>query len=90
MRVTVHYMAQIKQAAGCGSETVETPPKITLRDLVRFLADCHGEAFGRLVMDEAEEPRRSLLFFVDDEHADLMRRLKDGDAVTILAPMAGG
>ena len=43
-----------------------------------------------LLLDETHEPRRSLLFFVAEEHAELSRALRDGDTITILAPMAGG
>jgi molybdopterin converting factor small subunit len=90
MRVTVHYMTQIKRAAGCSSEPVDAPDAITLRDLLRHLADGRGSVFRSMLLDEKDEPRRSLLFFVGEEHADLSRRLCDADAVTILAPMSGG
>ena len=90
MQITVHYLAQIKRAAGCSVETVPASDAATLRDLLRALADRHDQAFRALLVDEAEEPRRSLLFFVGEEHAELSRQLNDGDAITILAPMAGG
>jgi sulfur-carrier protein len=90
MRVTVHYLAQIKRAAGCGSETIDLAVAGTLRDSLRMLAEHHGPDFRALLVDEAGAPRKSLLFFVGDEHADLARPLRDGDAVTILAPMSGG
>ncbi len=90
MRVTVHYLAQIKRAAGCGSESVDAALSVSLRDFLRALADRHDAAFRALLVDDAGEPRNSLLFFIGDEHAGLARPLADGDAVTILAPMAGG
>jgi molybdopterin converting factor small subunit len=90
MRVTVHYMTQIKRSAGCSWEEVEAPEAISLRDLVRLLADRHGSAFRTVLLDDAGEPRRSLLFFAGEEHAELSRPLSEGDAVTILAPMSGG
>ncbi|MBI2804048.1 MAG: MoaD/ThiS family protein [Planctomycetes bacterium] len=90
MRVTVHYLAQIKRAAGCGSETVETNVGCSLRGFLKLLADQHDPTFRTMLLDDAEEPRRSLLFFVGEELADLSRQLTDGDEVTILAPMAGG
>ena len=90
MRLTVHYMTQIKRAAGCSVEAVETTEAGTLRDFLRTLADRHDSAFRTLLLDEQSEPRRSLLFFVGEEHADLARPLRDGDAITILAPMSGG
>ena len=90
MRVTVHYLAQIKRAAGCGSESVDAAAPVSLRDFLRTLADRHNAAFRALLLDDASEPRKSLLFFVADEHADLARPLTDGDTITILAPMSGG
>jgi molybdopterin converting factor small subunit len=90
MRVTVHYMTQIKRAAGCSSEPVDAPDAITLRDLLRHLADGRGPEFRALLLDETDEPRRSLLFFVGEEHAEVSRPLRDAESVTILAPMSGG
>ena len=90
MHVTVHYLAQIKRAAECGSECVEGPDAMPLRDFLRVLAARHNVNFRALLLDDNGEPHRSLLFFVGDEHAELSRPLSDGDAVTILAPMAGG
>jgi molybdopterin converting factor small subunit len=89
MRITVHYMAQIKRAAGCGSETVEIAAD-TLRDFLRALGQHHDATFRALLLDDAGEPRKSLLFFVGEDHADLSHALTDGDSITILAPMAGG
>ena len=90
MRVTVHYLAQIKRSAGCPTEIVEAPDGVTLRDLVRNLADRDGAALHALLLDETEEPHKSLLFFVGEEHAEVSRPLRDGDSVTILTPMSGG
>ena len=90
MRVTVQYMTQLKRAAGCAVEEVLAPAPARLRDLLRLLADRHDAAFRALLLDDAGEPRKSHLFFVGDEHAELSRPLSDGDAIMILAPMAGG
>jgi len=90
MRVTVHYMAQIKRTAGCATEQIDARDPSSLRDFLRILGERHGPAFRELLLDEKNEPRKSLLFFVGDDHADLARPLHDGDALTILAPMSGG
>jgi molybdopterin converting factor small subunit len=89
MRITVYYMAQIKRAAGCGSETIEITAG-TLREFLRALGEKHDATFRGLLLDDAGDPRKSLLFFVGEDHADLSHLLKDGDTVTVLAPMAGG
>jgi molybdopterin converting factor small subunit len=90
MRVTVHYLAQLKRAAGCGSEQIDSPDGASLREFLRTLPDQHDSSFRTLLLDDAGEPRRSLLFFVGDQHAELSRPLTDGDSLTILAPMSGG
>lgn len=90
MRVTVHYMAQIKRVAGCASESVEVPDQASLATLLHLLAHRRGATFQHLLLEESGEPRRSLVYIVGDEHADVRRSLHEGDNVTILTPMAGG
>jgi len=90
MQITVQYMAQIKRAAGCSTESMSVPVGITLRAALRTLSHLHDDRFRTMLLDDADEPRKSLLFFVGDEHAEPERLLRDGDEVTILAPMAGG
>jgi molybdopterin converting factor small subunit len=90
MRVTVHYMAQLKRTAGCSCEQIEVRGPILLGKFLRVLGEQHGPAFRTQLLDDQDEPRKSLLYFVGDDHADFTRPLQDGDAVTILAPMAGG
>lgn len=90
MQVTVHYFAQLKRAAGVGSETVSLPSEVTLAQLVMQVAGNHDEAFRALVLDDSGQPQRALLYAVGDDQADLGRQLRNGDVVTILAPMAGG
>jgi molybdopterin converting factor small subunit len=88
--VTVLYLAQIKRAAGCGAETIELSGPVALGDFLLTLGDRHDASFRTLLLDDAGAPRKSLLFFVGDEHAELSRMLTEDDTVTILAPMAGG
>ena len=90
MRVAVHYLTQLKRALGKSAEEIDAPSGASLTDLLRLLADRHDAAFRAMVVDDAGQPRKSLLFFIGDEHADLARPLADGDIVTILAPMSGG
>lgn len=90
MQVTVHYFAQLKRAAGVGSETLALPPGCTLSQLVAQLAAIHNGAFRDMMLDAHSQPQRALLYAVGDVQADLSHALGDGDVVTILAPMAGG
>jgi molybdopterin converting factor small subunit len=89
MRVTVEYLAQLKRAAGCAAEQVDFGGG-TLAELLRQVGDRHDDAFRSLLLTAELQPQKSLLFFVGEEPAALDRPLRDGERVTILAPMAGG
>ena len=91
MRVAVKYLAQVRHAAGCASEAVELEGG-SLRDLVLRLAERHGEPLRLLLLGSAGAPHDSLLLFVGEEQVrwEAARALRDGDVVTVLAPMAGG
>jgi molybdopterin converting factor small subunit len=92
MRVAVKYLAQVKQAAGCTSEAVEVDAGCSLRGLVRRLAERHGEPLCGLLLGPTGTPHDSLLVFLGDEQVrwEAARDLRDGDVITVLAPMAGG
>lgn len=92
MRVRVNYLAQVKRAAGVAEEAADLAPEGSLRDLLAVLADRHGADFRRLVLDPQGRVQPTLLFFVGDEQLrpECDRPLRDGEVVTILAPMAGG
>ncbi len=90
MKVTVRYQTQIKRALGLAAETVEVGEACALADLARHLGARHGEPFRRLVLTEAGEPLESVLVFIGDRQVSGAVALRDGDVVTLLAPMAGG
>jgi molybdopterin converting factor small subunit len=90
MRVTVHYMAQLKRAAGAASEIVEMQDGGTVAELLARLTQGRDGGFRNLVVDGGDAPHPSLLVFVNDEQARGDRLLRDGDQVTLLTPMSGG
>lgn len=90
MQVTVHYLAQLRRAAGCASERLDVELGMTVCDLFRRLAEIHGGAFRTLLLGENCRPHPSLLIFVGEQPADLAGVLREGDEITILTPMAGG
>jgi molybdopterin converting factor small subunit len=92
MRVTVHYLAQLRRATKLAVESVELGAPATLGELLVLLVQTHGDQLRKLLLDEAGGPRSSLLVFINDEQTDHPRNcfLKDGDSVTFLSPIAGG
>ena len=91
MKVAVHYQAQLRTAAGRASTSVELPAGATLTDLIGKLVQEHDDGFRRILLDDAGRLRSSILLFVGDEQCrGQARPLRDGDVVTLLAPMAGG
>jgi molybdopterin converting factor small subunit len=92
MKVAVNYLAQVKQAVGCGAESVELAGGCSLQEFVGRLASRHGEPLRRLLLNAAGGLRDGILLFVGDEQVrwEVAVELKDGDVVTVLAPMAGG
>ncbi|MFN4257752.1 MAG: MoaD/ThiS family protein [Gemmataceae bacterium] len=92
MTITVHYMAQIREAAGVASETVQVSAPCTLERLLRHLAERHGPPFRQLVTGGESHPRPTLLFFLGDDQirADTLAELPDNAVITIMSPIAGG
>jgi molybdopterin converting factor small subunit len=92
MKVTVKYMAQLKQAAGVSDEVVDLEQACTVPQLIQHLVARHAEPFRRILLDSDGGVHHSILLFIGDEQVrgDSPRLLQDGDLVTFLAPMAGG
>lgn len=92
MHVVIHYLAQVKQAAGVASESVELDLGATVQQLVRRVVERHGASFQRLLLDGAGELHSSILLFVGQTQVswEPPQQLKDNDELTLLAPMAGG
>jgi molybdopterin converting factor small subunit len=92
MKVSVRYLAQLKQAAGVGAETVEVGSPCTPRECVGRLAEQHGGELRRLLLGGDGRLNPTVLVFVGDEQVmpDERVLLNDGDVVTVLLPVAGG
>ena len=90
--LTIEYTAQLRRAAGVARETLEAHGDCALEELVRQLADRHGEELRRVLLDAEGRLQRSVLVFVNDqqvaEGSDM--KLRDGQTVTFVAPISGG
>jgi molybdopterin converting factor small subunit len=90
MEVTVHYLAQLRRAAGCASERLDVEPGLTVASLFHRLANAHGDSFRTLLFGSHDRPHAALLVFLGDQPAEPSSALYDSAEVTILTPMAGG
>ncbi|MCX7804577.1 MAG: MoaD/ThiS family protein [Planctomycetota bacterium] len=92
MKVSLIYFAQLRDAAGTGSETVELPCGADLAAAISDAARRHGEAFRKIALDESGNIRPSLLVTVNGKFAarGAVVALNDGDEISLLSPIAGG
>ncbi len=89
MKVVVRMQAQVRQAAGTPSVTIEVPSGSTVEAVVRTLAAKQGEGLRRLLLT-ATGVQPTLLLFRGDQQVGPDETLDEGDELTLLAPMAGG
>jgi molybdopterin converting factor small subunit len=91
MTVQVRYVAQVRHAAGVGSEDVEVDGPCSVQELVARRAR-EREALGKVLLGPDGGLQPTILLFLGEEQVGRGedRPLRDGDVVTVLAPMAGG
>lgn len=92
MKVTVNYLAQLKQAAGISSESVELNAPCSVQELVTRLTEKHGEPLRSFLLDPTGSLRTSILLIIGETqvHWETPVQIKEGDVVTFLSPLAGG
>ena len=94
MRVTLRYTGQLAGAAGVAEEVVECAEGAPLVDAVRELAaDGRDGLFAKLVLTGAGGFQPTVLVVVDGEQVGGDKDgfcPKDGAAVTLMTPIAGG
>lgn len=92
MKVTVNYLAQLKQAAGVSSESIDLESPCSVQDLVVQLASDRGEPLRSFLLDPAGGLRTSILLIVGETqiHWETPVQIKEGDTISFLSPLAGG
>ncbi|HOX08325.1 MAG TPA: MoaD/ThiS family protein [Planctomycetota bacterium] len=92
MNIAFKYFAQVRQAAGAESEQIELPDGANLADALAGAAARHGPDFRKLVLDEFGVVRPSMLVLVNGVPAARggLRKLAEGDEVTLLSAVSGG
>lgn len=80
--IRVHYYAAARELAGVSDETVTLSSDAPTRgDVLRWIVQAHP-AFSRVI--------ERMAIAVNDELSPVTDRLRDGDQVSVLPPVAGG
>lgn len=79
MQVRIQYYAVLREQAGLAEEAVETRAT-TPADLYEEVRLAHGFTL----------PRSLLRVAVNDEFGEWLQKLRDGDRVVFIPPVAGG
>lgn len=92
MNVRVRLAAQAREAAGREETSVALGPDRTVRGLLAALAAAHGDPLRTMLLRTDGTPHPSVLVVLGDEQVpvDDPRELREGDAVTVMTPIAGG
>ena len=92
MRITIHFMGQLRQFAGTGSEDREVAEGASLAEVLRATAADHERGFRSVLLDDDGALRPSVLILHGESTVDREAppRLKDGDEITLMPPIAGG
>jgi molybdopterin converting factor small subunit len=90
MKIAVRYLAQLKHAAGRAGEELDVEAPCTAGALLATLAERHGQPLRGMLLDAKGGVQPTILLFIGDEQVEATAELRDGDAVTLLTPIAGG
>ncbi len=92
MTLTIQYVAQLKMAAGWGTEQIDLAGPATAGQVLALLAQRHDENFRQLLLTPQGTVQEALLLFLGDEQitADALVPRREGEVLTVLSPMAGG
>ena len=92
MQITVEYTAQVKRAAGVAGESIDVDSDCSVQDLLKQIANRHGDPLAGLLLGDTGALSPSILLFVNDEQVrwETPRLLHENDVLTILSPISGG
>lgn len=92
MRITVEYTAHLKRAVGTGLEEIEIEESSGIAELIETVLALHGKKLRNQMLNAQGKVNPSVIIAVNGEQVYLEsgRRLREGDAVVLLAAIAGG
>jgi len=91
----VKYLAAAREITGTREETVETKQPSTVMDLLKVLAEKHGQKMRDYLFDSATgKPQAHLRFLLDGRSVHMINEfettLSDDSTLLIVPPVAGG
>ena len=94
IRVTTRFYAFIRERVGKQEEVIELSDEATVGDFLKKLAEKYERELMGYVFDSDKRLRSGFAIALNGENLNpeelLSRKLKDGDVVVILPPIAGG
>jgi len=94
MDITVRYFTTLREVTGKREEKIGLVEGSSLGDALRFIAKKYGESFERYLSSGTERRGLKLLYLINGQNAadlgGLKMRLRDGNTLTIIPPVAGG
>jgi len=92
MRIKVEYTAHLKRAVGTGLEELEVEDSSGISELIETLLALHGKKLRNQILNAQGDLHPSVIVAVNGEQVYLEsgRQLREGDAVVLLAAIAGG
>ena len=92
MTIKLRFTAQIKDAAGIGSDSIILFENEKLQSLLRRLPERYGEEFRKILYDDKGRYHSSNLIVLNEEQVeyDENKSLNNGDELIILSPVSGG
>jgi sulfur-carrier protein len=93
--ISVRIVGHARGLFDSPSYTFDVTPGMTIRDLLAMLSGHAGEDFSKAIYDvKSGKMNEYIAVFVNSKEVRAMdgldTKLKDGDVVTVLPPMAGG
>jgi len=92
MIIKLRFTAQLKDAAGVGSDQIELLKNEKIQSFLKRTVDKYGSTYGNILFDEKGMYRHSNLIVVNQvqENYEENTLLNDGDELMLLSPVAGG
>ncbi|PSN90227.1 hypothetical protein B9Q03_06010 [Candidatus Marsarchaeota G2 archaeon OSP_D] len=91
MKVTVKYFARLREILGKSSDEFELEDSPTITDLLNLLSNRYPQLRGAVFEHDGKTLKKIYQVLVSGEYVgEPNKKLRDGDIVAILPPVAGG